>query len=82
MLSYEFASSSVLRPAASPDRRQGGMQDLKELRLEKPQGPLAALLVPLASLNPPINPAWPQAAGPAQSPSPFYVAEPHYSPFS
>jgi hypothetical protein len=30
----------VLRPAASQDRCQGGMQDLEELRLEKPQGPL------------------------------------------
>jgi hypothetical protein len=32
----------ALRPAASQDRCQGGMQDLEELRLEKPQGPLGA----------------------------------------
>ena len=32
----------VLRPATSQDRCQGGMQDLEELSLEKPQGPLGA----------------------------------------
>jgi len=43
---------------------------------------LPGLMVPLASLKPPMNPSWPQAASPAQSPSPFYVVEPRYSPSS
>jgi hypothetical protein len=33
----------------------------------------------VVSPNPSIDPPWSQTAGPAQSPPPFYIVEPHHS---